>query len=191
MSTQGLQTRTRLLDAGTEALRGQGYHATRIDDVVRIAGVSHGTFYLYFSNKDDLFGAMAHRCADDVTALAADLGEVPPDASGLDELRRWIAEFLAFYGEHGAVIRAWAESKADDRALGRLGLASFSHVTSEFSSRFVASGATARQAELRAAALLALLERFAFLVTNRNMGWTDDAALDTLSVLAHRGWFRP
>jgi AcrR family transcriptional regulator len=190
VSSQGPRTRTRLLDAGTQALADQGFHATRVDDVVRIAGVSHGTFYLYFANKDDLFRAMAGRCAEDVSALAASLGEVTPDEAGAAELRRWIAEFLGIYRRHGVVIRAWAESKSDDRALVRLGVSSFGRVTSEFSVRLVASGATDRQAELRSAALLAMLERFAFLVTNRDMGWTDDDALDTLSTLVHRGWFR-
>ncbi len=190
MPSQGHRTRTRLLDAGTQALTEQGFHATRVDDVVRIAGVSHGTFYLYFANKDELFRAMAERCADDVSALAADLGEVTPDGAGLLELRRWIADFLGIYRQHGVVIRAWAESKSDDRALSRLGVRAFGQVTSGFGERLVASGATDRQAELRAAALLAMLERFAFLVTNRDMGWSDDDALDTLSTLVHRGWFR-
>ena len=191
MPSQGHRTRIRLLDAGTEALTELGFHATRVDDVVRIAGLSHGTFYLYFSNKDDLFRAMAERCAEDVRGLAADFGEVATGPAGWAELRRWIADFLGVYRRHGVVIRAWAESKSDDRALRRLGTSAFGRVTTGFSDRLVAAGATDRQAELRSAALLAMLERFAFLVTNRDMGWSDDDALDTLSTLVHRGWFRP
>lgn len=33
----------------------QGYHATSIADVLEAAGISRGTFYLYFDNKDSLF----------------------------------------------------------------------------------------------------------------------------------------
>ena len=43
-----------------------------------------------------------------------------------------------------------------------------------------AEGRSERDAELRAAALLAMLERFAYLVTNRDLGWDDDTVLDTL-----------
>jgi AcrR family transcriptional regulator len=33
----------------------QGYHATSVADVIAAAGISRGTFYLYFDNKDSLF----------------------------------------------------------------------------------------------------------------------------------------
>jgi AcrR family transcriptional regulator len=39
---QGEATRARLFTAAVPALAGNGYHAARVDDVVRIAGVSHG-----------------------------------------------------------------------------------------------------------------------------------------------------
>ena len=32
----------------------RGYHNTRVDDLVTAAGVSHGAFYRYFPNKDEL-----------------------------------------------------------------------------------------------------------------------------------------
>ena len=52
------------------------------------------------------------------------------------------------------------------------------------------SKTTSRSVELRATALLAMVERFAYTVTSRDLGWTDDQVLDTLATLAHRGWFR-
>jgi AcrR family transcriptional regulator len=36
----------------------RGYAATRLDDVAACAGVSKGTLYLYFENKEDLFKAV-------------------------------------------------------------------------------------------------------------------------------------
>ena len=181
---------TRLLDAGAEALAESGYHGTRVDDVVRFAGVSHGTFYLYFSNKEDLFRAMATRCAEDMEALASELGEVGPDQAGLDELRRWIGEYFSLYRLHGPVIRAWAENQIDDRALQKLGARSFGHITGTFADRLEsASPRPVTSVDLRAAALLAMLERFAYLAVRRNLGWDDAAMLTTIAVLAHRGWF--
>jgi AcrR family transcriptional regulator len=189
LRTQGRRTMTNLLDAGVAALADNGYQATRVDDVVRIAGVSHGTFYLYFSNKEDLFRELAHRCADDVQELAGQLGDVGSDAAGQAELRAWIADFLALYRTHGVVIRAWAEGQVADRKLARLGRESFRQVRDQFTARFEAEGRSERDAELRAAALLSMLERFAYLVTNRDLGWTDGTVLDTLNVVVHRGFF--
>jgi AcrR family transcriptional regulator len=36
----------RLLDAGVEVFAARGYHAARVDDIVKVAETSHGTFYL-------------------------------------------------------------------------------------------------------------------------------------------------
>ena len=38
----------------------RGYASTRLDDVAALAGVSKGTLYLYFENKEDLFKAVVH-----------------------------------------------------------------------------------------------------------------------------------
>ena len=63
-STQEILGRTRadssgpaaatLLAAGLEVFVSKGYAGARIDDIVAAAGVSHGTFYQYFKNKNDL-----------------------------------------------------------------------------------------------------------------------------------------
>jgi AcrR family transcriptional regulator len=51
LKSQGKKTMGNLLDAGISVLTEKGYHAARVDDIVKAAAVSHGTFYLYFSNK--------------------------------------------------------------------------------------------------------------------------------------------
>jgi AcrR family transcriptional regulator len=48
----------KLLDAAMVAFDKRGYYATRVNDVVDIAKTSHGTFYLYFSNKEALLRAL-------------------------------------------------------------------------------------------------------------------------------------
>jgi AcrR family transcriptional regulator len=97
LRTQGRRTMAALLDAGMRVLAERGYHAARVDDIVRAAEVSHGTFYLYFSNKEDLFRALAVQCAEEMTELASSLGPVTADDDGVDELRRWLADFIATY----------------------------------------------------------------------------------------------
>ena len=47
-----------LLEAALDLFVERGYAATRLDDVARQAGVSKGTLYLYFTNKEELFKAV-------------------------------------------------------------------------------------------------------------------------------------
>ena len=47
-----------LLAAALDLFVDRGFAATRLDDVAAQAGVSKGTLYLYFTNKDDLFKAV-------------------------------------------------------------------------------------------------------------------------------------
>ncbi|HEV7813934.1 MAG TPA: TetR/AcrR family transcriptional regulator [Janthinobacterium sp.] len=47
-----------LLAAALELFVERGYAATRLEDVAKRAGVSKGTLYLYFANKEELFKAM-------------------------------------------------------------------------------------------------------------------------------------
>jgi AcrR family transcriptional regulator len=191
MRTQGRHTRARLLDAGMQVLRERGYHAARVDDVVRRAGVSHGTFYLYFANKEDLFRALALQCAEEMTALAGSLGPVEPGASGVAELRRWSGEFVATYRAYGVVIRAWMERQVGDRELVRLGARTFASIAAALVERIEAAnpGLRRHDAELRAAALLAMVERLTYYVTSRELEVDDGAVAATLAVVAHRGFF--
>ena len=58
----------------------KGYFAARVDDIVKLAETSHGTFYLYFANKEDLFRALAAEVADEMQTLAESLGPLEPGA---------------------------------------------------------------------------------------------------------------
>jgi len=48
-------TRERLLKAARELFVARGYHATRPQDIAKLAGLGQGTFYLYFADKKACF----------------------------------------------------------------------------------------------------------------------------------------
>jgi AcrR family transcriptional regulator len=54
MSEKALLKREALLNASLEHFNKQGFHTTRIEDIIKLAGVGKGTFYLYFKNKEDV-----------------------------------------------------------------------------------------------------------------------------------------
>lgn len=49
------QTSARLLKAARQVFLEKGLRDTTIDDIVGAAGVSHGSFYVYFTNKEHAF----------------------------------------------------------------------------------------------------------------------------------------
>jgi AcrR family transcriptional regulator len=190
LRTQGKRTMANLLDAGMEVLTERGYHAARVDDIVRVARTSHGTFYLYFANKEDLFRALAAECAEEMKSLAATLGPITPDAAGEAELRQWVAQFLDTYRRYGAVIRAWMEDQVTDRKLVRLGLEAFQSITASLEERIAAAAPRhLEDTSLATSTLLAMVERFAYFSSSRDLGLDDDVAIDTLTKMIHRGFF--
>ena len=110
---QGEETLRRLLDAGREAFAQVGYSTARVDDVVAIAGTSHGTFYLYFRNKEDLLHRLAIECGADLDELTTALIGSPTDAS-VGSVEAWVAAFVDTYRRNSAVLRVWLERREPD-----------------------------------------------------------------------------
>ena len=88
----------------------RGFHGVRVDDVVRRAGISHGTFYLYFSNKEDLFKALLLDALRDMETVAGDFPIVTRDDAGKTVLRRWVRKFFDVYAVHATVIRILSQA---------------------------------------------------------------------------------
>jgi AcrR family transcriptional regulator len=107
---QGEDTVRRLLDAGRATFARLGYDATRVDDVVEAAGTSHGTFYLYFRDREDLLHRLAIECGAELERLTADL-DAQADPIPADDLRTWVGRFVAAYPAHASVIRVWLERR--------------------------------------------------------------------------------
>ena len=177
----------RLLDAGMRVFADRGFHAARVDDIVRAARTSHGTFYLYFTNKEDLLRALATECGLEISALADTLGAVGPDADGYLELRAFLGRFFGTYRRYGPIIRAWMEGHIEDREVGALGVRSFTDVANALDRRIREGGVASSPAAI--SALMALLERFAYFLVSRRLDFDADAMLDTVTHIVHRGFF--
>lgn len=179
----------RLLDAGAEIFAERGYHAARVDDIVKVAKTSHGTFYLYFANKEDLFRALATEVAEEMVGLAESLPTVTPDEAGYGALRSWLERFADLYERYGSVIRAWTEAEIGASEFGRMG----SDVVAEFARRLgqrVRTGATGDiDPQIAAMAVVAMIERFNYYLLARQVDVSREAMLDTLAAVTHAGVF--
>src|SRR6266571_346589 len=111
LRAQGRQTLQNLLEAGLAEFDERGFQAVRVDDIVRRAQISHGTFYLYFSNKEDLFKALLRDALHDMGLVTDEFPVVTRNAAGRAVLQRWVHEFCETYAAHAAVIRTLSQAE--------------------------------------------------------------------------------
>jgi AcrR family transcriptional regulator len=188
LRAQGRKTMRKLSDAGLRVFAERGYHQSRVDDIVRAARTSHGTFYLYFANKEDLLRALAVDCAQEMEELAAGIGPIDASPEGYADLHAVLGRFLGTYRRYGVVIRAWMEDQVRDPEVDRFGVAAFTHIAEALAASL--APAPGQQADpATAAALMGLIERFSYVLASRDLGLDDEVALDTLTRLIHRGFF--
>src|SRR5512132_1997897 len=76
-----------ILHAALEVFDERGLAGARLDDIARRAGVSKGTIYLYFPNKEELFREVVRAIVvDRLRDAASKAGEGNP----VDELKRYL-----------------------------------------------------------------------------------------------------
>jgi AcrR family transcriptional regulator len=181
----------KLLDAGAEVFAGRGYHAARVDDVVKLARTSHGTFYLYFANKEALFRALLTEVADEMQALAESLGPLRPGPDGRAALATWIDEFAEVYERNGPIIRAWTEAEIGGDDLGRMGTDLLAQLTRALSVRIAEVVPAGLDPAVCALALVAMLERLNYYVLSRQVGIGRAEMVETLARVTHNTLFGP
>ncbi len=168
LRAQGRETVRKLLEAGVAEFEERGFNGVRVDDVVKRAGISHGTFYLYFANKEDLFKALLRDALHDMEIVAGDFPVVTSDATGLRLLREWVRKFSAAYASHGTVLRTLSSANAQLDFYSD-GLQLFYTITEAMTTGMTAAAEAAGHhqdnAELTAFACLMMLERVNFVMT--------------------------
>ena len=169
LRAQGRATVKRLLDAGMIEFEERGFHGVRVDDVVRRAGISHGTFYLYFSNKEDLFKALLKDALHDMEIVAGDFPVVTRDQAGITVLRRWVRTFFDVYAAHATVIRILSQADLVPEEVYGDGLQMLFSISEAMTTGMTAASRNAGQepehVELTAVACLMMLERINYLLS--------------------------
>jgi AcrR family transcriptional regulator len=191
LRARGQRTMRRLLDAGARVFAERGYHAARVDDVVKAARTSHGTFYLYFANKEDLFRALAVDVAQEMALLAAEFPQLDSkgfeaNGQGVEALRAWLGQFADLYDRTARVIQVWTEAEISDSEFGRIG----GDLVREFVARLAARIRPAAQdldALVAATAIVAMIERTNYLRVSGSLTADRDALLDTLATVTYAG----
>ena len=88
------QKRRLIMQAALKIYSRKGYSPTALDEIAQEAGISKGTLYLYFKDKEDLMCSTLMFVLDDLKKRMLD--EIPQDLPAVDTLKQ-IALFMFQY----------------------------------------------------------------------------------------------
>ncbi|HTT53527.1 MAG TPA: TetR family transcriptional regulator [Streptosporangiaceae bacterium] len=171
LRAQGRQTVQKLLEAGLAEFDVNGFQAVRVDDIVSRAKTSHGTFYLYFANKEDLFKALLSDALIDMSALVDEFPVVTRNDAGRAALRRWVSAFCDTYAAHASVIRILSQAEIVGEEVFGDGLQVMFRLSEAITQGMTVAARKdgneppGGHAELTGVALLMMLERINYLLT--------------------------
>lgn len=136
--------------------------------MVQRAGASHGTFYLYFASKEDLFKALFRDALHDLEMVTGDFPVVTRDRGGRAALRRWVMNFIDAYVVHAPVMRIiiQAEPVQDVFEDGMRLLFGLSEaITTGMTAAIRSAPGPQEHAELTATACLLMLQQVSYLIS--------------------------
>lgn len=103
---QAAATRRQLLAAASEVFEARGYRATTVGAITDRADTAHGTFYLYFRNKEDAFCRVIETVIlDELVGSAV----IPLDHAPRAAVEEGIRTFVSAYQRHDGLWRALLE----------------------------------------------------------------------------------
>lgn len=93
------RTRALLTEAAIDEFYELGFHDARISGIVRRAGFTQPTFYLYFKSKEDIHAHLIKRVGDELRTVigAARIPATTPSANVREKLRGAIEAFLQYF----------------------------------------------------------------------------------------------
>lgn len=101
--SKGARTKRKLLQAAEKVLSDYGYHDASIVKITEAAGVAQGTFYLYFSNKKEIFDAVVAELNRQVRHAMTESARGAK--TRLEAERLGFAGFFRYTAEHPALYR--------------------------------------------------------------------------------------
>lgn len=116
-TARGEATRKKLLGAAERLFGREGYHRTSVAGITREAGVGHGTFYLYFESKEEIFRELVQHLSHELRSTIARAVEGLEDR--LEVERVGFRTFFRFAREHRNLYRIVHEAESVDPSLAR------------------------------------------------------------------------
>lgn len=118
-SVRGRRTRAQLLEAAQRVFERNGFVEVRVADIVKEAGVAHGTFYTYFNSKEEIFRAVieVHQSTIEQSASGTSLPRRSTPRARIEASNR---AYIEGYAQHSRLMELWWEASVLHTDLGDL-----------------------------------------------------------------------
>lgn len=137
---RAMRTRKKLLEVAAQLFARDGYANVSLGDIAQQSGVSLGTVYQYFVDRDDIMATLAGESALRMLNLGADFWDA---ATGRLGLRRAVAAIVTTQWENRDFFSLWETASHTDArlaALRREWVANFRHSFARSLARGMKSG---------------------------------------------------
>lgn len=116
------ERRAQLVTAAREIFGEKGYHEATVDDITRRAGVAKGTFYLYFTEKKEIYYDLVRTFFQHITDIGASVAhEVNTVSEFYARIEKAAFRLFSTFAEHHALARlAYRESASLDPTLEKM-----------------------------------------------------------------------
>lgn len=88
---QALDTKKKIVRTATELINQKGFDNVTVDEIVQQCGIAKGSFYHYFSKKDDLFTCLGN---EHLTEIGNEL-DAMENQNPIDKLRYFIIQWFS------------------------------------------------------------------------------------------------
>jgi AcrR family transcriptional regulator len=185
-TARGARTRAAIVHAARTVFERDGYHNARLTDITAEAGSATGSFYTYFTNKEEVFAAVLAEVQDEMLHPHVRAMTDTDDPVALIEAAN--RAYLVAYRRNAGLMRLLEEvALVDDdiRELRRRRGRAFAERNAEFIRDLQARGLADPELDpvLGASALSAMVGRIAYSAYVGGETWKLDALVATLTRL--------
>lgn len=178
------RTRQRLVDAARELFNSTGFYDVNLSDIPPAGGLATGTFYNYFTSKEEIFGAVM----DEVLAEMRNQPSIDWRGHPVDSIRASNRAYLTGYRRNARLL-------ADCSSLARVDStirARKAQIDDDFEQRLVRAIRYWQESQIAAAdidaryaanALAFMVDRFAYEFYVGGKDYDEDTAVDVLTAL--------
>ena len=189
LTPRGLRTRAALVAAARSVFAASGYAESRIADISRAAGVAHGSFYTYFSTKEDVLMAVMTELQREMVTQR-DVEEAPLDPiAGIEAAHRHYLRTYPANADLLATLEQVGTLSEELRSLRRENRRFFVERTSRAIRRWQDNGIADPELDptYAASALGSMVDRFAYVWFVLGEEFDEDLAVATLTRLWAQG----